>query len=193
MYTNKQEIMDLVRQYAPDQAFARKRSVQLETSNEIRLAGLCWSGGYKSEYVAVQLSTGDHVNVEPRPDSWLRGGNEGAYRLSPDVAVIIYQWQGVGKSVRVILHPENLNNKLLPQPVELTRDEEIVLFLTRTLKNSYGGEKNIREKEARRTYKMTSDRWQSARERLISRKLLNKRGSITIEGKNACPRSITQL
>jgi hypothetical protein len=75
----------------------------------------------------------------------------------------------------------------LPAPTELTEDEEIVLVATRSLKASYGGVSNYRLSEARRYTGIDLHRWETAKAMLIAKKLLNKAGAITVEGRNACP------
>ena len=69
-------------------------------------------------------------------------------------------------------------------PESVTEDEQIVLALTAALKNSNGGQRNIRFTEAHRRYGITADRWTAAQEELKARKLLRKNGSITPAGRN---------
>ncbi len=77
--------------------------------------------------------------------------------------------------------------RLLPAPTELTEDEEIVLVATRSLKPSYGGVSNYRFVRAKECAGIDLHRWEAARSALIARKLLNRAGAITVEGRNACP------
>jgi len=68
---------------------------------------------------------------------------------------------------------------------ELTREEKIVLATTRAYKNTYGGESNIRFREAHHETGISAENWEAAKKHLISRKLLTKAGAITNEGRNA--------
>jgi hypothetical protein len=62
----------------------------------------------------------------------------------------------------------------------------IVLVATRSLKNSYAGRSNIRYHEAHRETGITEERWNTAQQSCIDKKLLRKNGSITNEGQHVC-------
>ena len=78
-------------------------------------------------------------------------------------------------------HPDDVA-KMLPPPEELTRDEKIVLAATATYISS------ARLQEAQYYTDITHERYQSAKQSLITKKLLKKNGAITTKGRNAAPR-----
>lgn len=79
-------------------------------------------------------------------------------------------------------------------PVETVTDlEGIVLAYTSALKNTYGGEKNIRFTRANREHSITAEEWSIAQTALVARKLLRKNGAITPEGRNAVPKNLNNV
>ena len=73
----------------------------------------------------------------------------------------------------------------LPIKADISTDERIVLKFTSGLKSSYAGIKDYRFYEAERETKITSERWEIAKNTLKTKKLLNKAGAITPSGRNA--------
>jgi hypothetical protein len=93
---------------------------------------------------------------------------------------------GKDAGLRFHVHPSGLDPRLLPAKTEdLTNDERIVLYATRSLKSSYNGVKDYRFHAANQDTGITRDRWEAVKTALIERKLLNKAGAITVDGKNA--------
>jgi hypothetical protein len=68
----------------------------------------------------------------------------------------------------------------LPEPSEITEAQARCLILTASLKNSYGGESNIRQKRSG----MTLSVWLTVKDECIAKGWLRKNGSITREGRN---------
>lgn len=186
MLTNDKNILALVKKYAPERF--NKRIVNVESTERLQLTGLNWSGGYKNEYVAVHLESGESVHV-PEP-AWNEKYRARFVQMEAGVAIICYAYCGLGKRIEVYLHPSNIT-PLLEKPVELTNEEKAVLYFTRCYKNSYGGETDMRRKEAVRLgYPFTKEKWEAVQNQLRERGLLNKANSLTMDGRNACPNSI---
>jgi len=82
------------------------------------------------------------------------------------------------KSCRVYCHPTAMVSAIDKPKLELTKIQEVVLFITRSLISS------AREKEARYYYKMTLAEYNTAKAELFGLGLLTKSGSLTLEGKN---------
>jgi hypothetical protein len=93
---------------------------------------------------------------------------------------------GKDMGLTIHIHPANAN-RLLPAPVELTWAERTVLLATMSWKSSYAGVSNYRFVEAQRTCGITLPEWENAKQSLIARKLLNKAGAVTVDGRNAIP------
>ena len=143
-----------------------------------------WSGGSKSDYTVVRLSDMEVVEL---PDDPTGGARPGRLQLPPGFVVIEHvRFQGKDLGLRIFVNPLGLDPRLLPAGSEaLDDDEVVVLQATRSYKSSYAGQSNYRYHEARRQVGITLDRWNAAVDRLKARKLLNKAGAITVDGRNA--------
>jgi hypothetical protein len=115
-------------------------------------------------------------------DPQIKGAN--AVPLVPGLVCVRHDiFCGKDSGCTVMMHPENAP-KYLPQQVDLTDDEKICLEYTAHLKNSYGGETNIRFNRASREKGITVERWNNAKISLTEKGLLNKAGAVTQEGRN---------
>ncbi len=171
MYTKDKTILELVARYAPE-GF-RKNEVKVEGTEEVTLTGTEWGGGHKNEYVLVHLLTGQSAGATTSPQ-----------RLVPGVALICYAYAGLAKYVTVYVHPSNLAPLLTKQP-ELSPAELACLHATRSLKNTYGGEKELRFQHCQRQGSIkTWDEWTVVRDELIRKGFLTKLGALTTAGKN---------
>lgn len=88
------------------------------------------------------------------------------------------------KTATLYVHPDAMNKMISHDKDEVPKDEEIVLIATRMWKNTYGGEKNLRFKNAKRSTGITQERWDKAKENLIKNKYLTKAGALTTKGRN---------
>ena len=84
-----------------------------------------------------------------------------------------------------IYQPRQNDNPGIRSNVDISKIEKIVLEYTTRHKNTYGGQTNIRFKEARRDHKITQEEWNNAISKLVRKKLLRKNESITASGRNA--------
>jgi hypothetical protein len=159
------------------------KQVQLITASSVHLNNF-WSGGSRSWYKAVELATGKVTEAHPDTANPFKPEEHVDVPLRPGVVIVEMQQVSDRQYLKAHALPGDLA-AALPAPVELTRDERIVLIATRSHKNSYGGEKNIRYREAHRYTGITSERWEAVKAALIQKGLLNKAGAITLEGKNA--------
>lgn len=184
IYTNHPDVIALARRAYPDYN-GRKYGIEVTEKINVRNTSY-WDGGSRSYFKFIKLDgTDSTVTVPPQSafDPQIQGAD--AVPLQPGLACaehIIFCGKDMG--IRIHVHPENAP-KLLPAPTELTEDELTVLKYTAHLKNSYGGETNIRYTRANRTTGITVERWDAAKASLISKKLLMANGSITGEGRNA--------
>lgn len=181
MYTNDKTILRLVRSYAPE-GFNKKQA-RITAAESVPLTGRNWSGGYKTHYVAVHLESGRAVEFED--PAWDAMYELNYCKLSEGIALLAYHWQGLSKSVDVYVHPSNLVPQLeVEEP--LTDVQRVILYVTRSYKNSYGGETDIRRKEAARAgCQLSPDEWEKEQSVLCQLGYLDKRGALTLKGKNA--------
>ncbi len=161
------------------------QKVEAIVTESVHFCGTNWDEGNRREYVIVRLADMKTFRIEEAP--WIERSelHEKTYKLPPGFVVVVHI---IGRYEHIEIHTAADNvTRLLPAPVTLTEDEEIVLVATRSLKASYGGVSNHRFVEARRYTGIDLHRWETAKATLIARKLLNKAGAITVEGRNACP------
>lgn len=107
------------------------------------------------------------------------------------IAIIAYQWAGLSKSVEVYLHPSNITPQIEDR-AELTANQLAILYCMRAYKNTYGGETDLRRKEAGRAgYRLSPEEWAKEQSILQEAGFLDRRGSLTTKGKNAAPKQLT--
>lgn len=154
------------------------RNVAIEGATRIAMHGSRWDGGYRNVYTAVCLQT--FVAKRIPVDTF--GSPE--VDIPTDAAIVVFHYQGIRDSVSIYVHPDNLT-RMLPAGNDVSNSEAIVLIWTAALKNTYAGESDIRFKRAKDSQGITREDWDSAMESLKARKLLNKAGAITNDGRNA--------
>ena len=184
MYSNHPEVIALAQRAYPDY---RGHTYRVEVKERINVRSY-WDGGTRSYFKFMRLD-GSSDSVEIPAQSAFDAKIEGAESvpLVPGLTCVEHVYFcGKDAGIRVHVHPENAP-RLLPAPVELTEDELVVLKYTSHLKNSYGGESNIRYTRAHAKTGITVERWDAAKALLIGKKLLRANGSITGEGRNAAP------
>jgi hypothetical protein len=163
------------------------RMYRVEVCTEVELTNNYWSGGTKSDYLGIDLTTG--ITADPQRSDYgnpfTNPGNTPTVRLVEGKAIVEHSFFcGKDMGLRIYMHPDNVA-KLLPAGPELQNDQKIVLCATRSLKSSYGGIKNFRFSEAKRDTRITWERWEKAKAELIAGKYLTRAGAITAKGRNA--------
>ena len=81
------------------------------------------------------------------------------------------------KSCRVYCHPDAITKKICPPKIELTKRQEICLYITRSMISRY------REEEAR-TFKFSRAEWATTKAELYGLGLMTQAGALTLAGKN---------
>lgn len=186
MYTEDKTLLKIVQRYAPE-GF-NKRQVQVTPAENVPLTGMNWSGGYKTSYVAVNLQSGASCEF-PEPE-WNEVYQLRTVKMRTGIAIIAYQWAGLSKYVEVYLHPSNITPQI-EEGANLTANQLAILYCTRAYKNSYGGETDLRRKEAGRAgYRLSPEEWAKEQSILHEAGFLDRRGSLTTKGKNAAPKSL---
>lgn len=144
-----------------------------------------WDGGSKTSYCFFNLSTKEsqmvgtnHPFFEPDKPSHLESLPIGFVLVSHSF------FCGKDMGITIYVNEEDMT-KMIKAPEEVPLDEEIVLEATASLKSSYGGVKNLRFVEAHRQTGISEEEWNAAKLSLIQKKLLNKAGAITPNGRNA--------
>lgn len=182
IHTNDPSVINLAR-FAFPSYNGRTYKVKI-TNTPVSLTSY-WSEGSKDYHRVINLETHEVIEV-PENGTIFNKNFENQVFPCPGVAVITYSIvQGRDFGITISIHPDNMNQLSLPEPVKLTTDELIVLYATRSLKSSYGGRSNYRFYESKASTGITEERWNIALESLIEKGFLNKRKAITNEGKNA--------
>lgn len=133
----------------------------------------------------VNIATGKGIALPENGTPFSNGGKAVRIETLPDGVALICHSMGPYERATIYLNPANIRADMLPAPVEMTREERIVLCATRCFKSSYAGIKNYRFSEATACTGISLADWETAKLSLIGRGLLNKAGAITDEGRNA--------
>ena len=147
-----------------------------------------WEGGSRNYWAVMNLGTG---NTGAVPEN----GTPFTQSLAdvtdiPVNAVIGRHCIFCGKDLGVTLyvHPDNIRAYMIEAPDTLSFDEKVVLVATRCYKPSYAGRSNNRLYEAQSYIPgFTAEQWEAAKASCQAKRLLNKAGAITNEGRNAVP------
>lgn len=177
---NESSVQKIISSTFPNQTC---RKVQARIANTVRFSGTQWDSGCRDSYRIYELSTGKSVGIAEAPFLQKSALHDSDHEIPVGYLVVKYH-QGRVNYFELIGPSENIN-PMLPAPTELSEDERIVLVATRSYKSSYGGQKNYRFYTARQKTGITQDRWEAAKEKLIKDKMLDKRGAITVSGRNA--------
>ena len=158
------------------------KNIQIHTQDNVCFFGTMWDGGTRYRYRIFDLKTSQVVSIPPeqflQPDKLHRD----SFSI-PDEVVVVRKQDGYREHVELICKANTLV-PMLPYKVELSETEKTVLYYTASLKSSYGGISNYRFYSANRETKITQTDWNTAKERLIVKGFLDKRGAITILGRN---------
>lgn len=161
------------------------RKVRISTNIPERLDSY-WDEGSIRYYSFYQLSTGKCQDVHSNHPFFEKNQPSVLKSLPRDIIIVMHQiFCGKDMGITIYANQEDLT-PLLPSGYdsELTREEKIVLIATRSYKSSYAGVSNYRFYEANRQTGITSVQWETAKSNLINKGLLDKRGSITANGRN---------
>lgn len=153
----------------------------------VQLSGDSWEGGSKTTYVGVNMKTGKTASPSIQYGNPFTNstGKIPYVKLQLNFAIVAHRvFCGQDCGLVAYVHPDNFT-KLLPHEVALTGDEKVVLRCTKENKSSYGGISNYRFHIAHTRYGMAWNVWINTKAALVEKKLLDKRGAITTQGRNA--------
>jgi hypothetical protein len=157
-------------------------------------AGL-WSGGSRETYHVIELESGHTVPAADHMAAPWDNRSDNTITLKPGYAVVMHSmFCGKDMGLTFYLHSDNAA-AYLPAPSELSDHERLVLIATRSYKSSYGGQDRYqmmqRDCEYKSDYRNGSktfpsrSEWDAAKASLVTKELLDKRGAITVKGRNA--------
>lgn len=149
-----------------------------------------WDGGSRNYYVFYELTTGKILPVDSNHPIFERDKPNQLKEL-PIGILLVKHCIFCGKDLGITIYAREENfSKMIPKSMDLSEPEKIVLYFTKSYKNTYGGRTNIRFDYANRKTKITWEQWKDAQIILIEKGLLRKNLSITPEGRNHTPTCI---
>ena len=161
------------------------KEARLETRDgELSLGHTYWDGGTRYTYSLIRLDNGQPAAIPHVDPPQFGGPSRQALTMTEGIAVIEEFYTGYRTLTKIYIHPNNAA-KLLPGPIEISDDEKIVLLFTAGYKPSYAGIADYRFHNARQKTSITRDRWDAAKISCIGKRLLNRAGAITVDGRNA--------
>lgn len=153
-------------------------NVVKETAPEISLTWDSENGGSYEKYSVVDLVS---MQCMAGDISTTRQYATASLKLQDGMALVTHSYF-CGKDMGITISVLEINaTKMLPLVLELSENEKKCLVATRSLKSSYGGVSNYRQKESG----LSVSEWSSTQELLKTKGLLAKNGAITPDGRNA--------
>lgn len=148
-----------------------------------------WDEGGRSLYYAVSLANGEakKLDTEAHPmfnaSRYNKVTNNGEGWAIPEGVGVVEHRQGPYPYVILFVRQDNMPLGI-KENKPLSQEEKIVLFST-SFKSSYAGISNYRFVEAARCTRIKHSAYEAAKESLIAKGFLDKRGAITTDGRNA--------
>lgn len=156
-----------------------------------------WDGGSRDYFTFVNLQTFETMAMPAQSgfDRQIQGSD--SVSIPTGFACVQHSiFCGKDHGITIIVGPSNAALLISDNSAEsLDADQTLVLLYTRNRKASYQGKdrcamaiddmKRDREWDASKPDPITRDRWNTAKDSLISAGYLNKAGAITPKGKNA--------
>lgn len=158
------------------------KTFEVKVAEKVSLNNSYWSGGTKSDYVAVNLATGVKQEASGISSPYRLNGEIPEVDIPVGVAIVEHViFCGKDMGLRIYIRPENATPLLgTGEKVDLTDDQKVVLRLTRSLKSSYGGISNYRQHSSG----FSLDKWNTIKQGLIELGYLAKNGALTTKGRN---------
>jgi hypothetical protein len=173
----------ILRSAFPDYTGRKFKLAVHGSDSPFRLSGNYWDGGSRSYYAFVNLENGRAMSIGGTHPVFEGPEREGV--IPANVAIVEHSIF-CGKDSGLTVHISELSAApLLPAVTELSRHEQIVLVATRGLKSSYNGISDYRCHKARETTGISKAEYEAAKLELVTKGMLDKRGSITASGRNA--------
>ncbi len=155
-------------------------------------AGL-WQEGSRDTYLVIHLTDGKTVEpINHNASPWNESRQDTKINLDPNVAVVQHTiFCGKDSGLTFYVHPLNTFLPKTSAMGELSDHEKMVLEATCSLKSSYGGKDryemsldNAKWSEDKGTNFPSREQWNLAKDSLMEKGLLDKRGAVTVKGRN---------
>lgn len=181
MYINTSEIKSIAKSAFPNY---NGNKYQIKVFTPMRLDSY-WSSGSRDYYSIVNIGN-DKMAAVPQNGTPFDANTLQISEL-PYNMVIVQHTISCGKDLGITIYcrEDNIKQYLLPLTCEITKNEEIVLIATQSLKSSYAGISNYRFHEAHSVTGISEIDYNTAKVSLQSKGMLNKAGAITDKGRNS--------
>jgi len=175
----------------------RGKKFQVVAAESVTLQDLNWSGGSRSSYRACTLS-GQALGGTDRfalMAPWLNPAEGQTLPIVPGACVVQHiLFCGEDHGLRLYVHPQDMA-PLLPPQEDLSQLERAIIDATASFKSSYNGRDRYSSAKPRpwsgpfhgyshETFP-SREEWSAAAMGLIARGFLDRRGALTIRGRNA--------
>lgn len=151
---------------------------RVESCERVSLTGAYWSGGSRVTYKAIKLDTLEISEADAKIQNPFRVPEAPTVELVAGHGIVAHTIsQGKDLGLTLYIRPENMVPLVT---VAVEPDVLKVLVATRSYKACYGGDKNYRQRNSG----LGPVAWDRAKELAIELGYLDKRGAITIEGRN---------
>lgn len=157
-----------------------------------------WDGGSRTTYNAIRTSDGAKVPmVNHNSAPWDASRRDQTVPLQPGYAVVSHSmFCGKDMGLTYYLHPTDAAPMLPAPAVELSPLHQLVLDYTKSRKSSYNGKDRYDMAREDHCYAFrnngpwpyTRELWEAAKTDLATMGLLDKRGAITVAGRNRAGR-----
>ncbi len=175
----------------------QKYSATITDSVDIPIDAGLWDGGSRSTYFLTNIATGEQVPAAPH-NAFHDGRAHRTIKLEPGYCVTQYSmFRGKDMGAKFYMRPDDVA-PMLPKSVDLSRAEKFVLYGTSRFKSSYNGQDRYDMTASDCRWEkgvdmITRDEWIDAKQALIDKGLLRKNGSITPDGRNQAPKSLSDI
>src|SRR3990167_6457565 len=174
------------------------RIFQVEARERVHITSY-WDGGTRSYWAVLTMRQDastqptNAITTQGKPELRVVGecggmGQPAELDVEIDANTIVAEhviFCGKDLGIRFYVNPARLPQYLPASANELTREQRIVLVATRSYKSSYAGVGNYRYIEAGRETGISLADWERSKAECQQMGLLDKRGAITVDGRNA--------
>lgn len=177
IYVEKMD--DLLRKIVSG-CFPNYRGTKIKISDEVpKRLDSYWEGGSKYSFCFYQLDTGKTFDVHSNHPMFEPGQPRILDELPMNIALVKHTiFQGHDLGITIYLNPKNITPYLEGPTEELPFNEQIVLVATASYKSAF------RFEEVNRYFSMSRGEYEEAKQALIRKGMLDKRGAITPAGRN---------
>lgn len=172
-YTDAPEAIQIVQKAFPEYRHSASR-LTVKEFHPVKPTSY-WSGGSR-DYWALASLDGSNATGAVRENGSGFTENVGEITEIPQGTALVRFTTGNYVCACIYLRPENLT-KMLPQPIDLTPDEAVVLICSAGLNSPARKEQMARNG-------LDTARIESSKILLINKKLMTKNGAVTTEGRN---------